>query len=252
MLQPLYFTQNPPGSAGAEILNSGAEGLICLGLDPPNPTDPPATKPVSLKSGLHWHSPAALAKVMGSMDSWPGFPEPDLTLITAEVRTGDAEPLRIDLLYLNPNGGIIPVVLKVGGTDLDTHGQVIRQMAGLRMQVLSRDWVMDQRKQFLQRLHDVQGEDGGGPPQEKALAEGLEAFQAKISGIPENDFYLVPGRGILLDEAFPEPLMSAARFLNNEINMALRLIRLEAFVDEDWQPEGGACSVRLEMTDVFK
>jgi hypothetical protein len=184
-----------------------------------------------------------LQKVLRYADFWDNFPESGLRLITAEVKAG-VEPQRIDLLYLRSDGIIIPCELKVGGQELDSHGQLIRYIADLSGQSITREWVCAKRRDYLARVHCAR------PQSEQNIKIDLSVFEEKIAPIPDADFKISNGTGIIMDEGFPRPLVSAVRYLNTAYQMAIRLIELKAFVEDTWNPALEEFIMRIDLHEL--
>lgn len=207
-------------------------------------TEPPPELPmrISLKSDLLWREVENLQRVMRGADLWTEFPEPDLRLISAEVRAGD-EDQRIDLLYLRQDGGILPCELKVGGRSRDTHGQLIRYIADLNRQTIDREWVTALRRNYLVRKYS------GELNAEQNVLVDLREFIQEIADIPA--FQLLDRTGIIIDEGFAPALVTAVRYLNNSCGFSIRMIRADAHVANDWRLDGGEWIMRLDFNEVL-
>jgi hypothetical protein len=240
MPRSLYFEKHKMivGRIGEE---PHVEFMTTYGIKPRKPQQPELTRHISLKDDLKWREVQNLQKVMSGADFWSEFPEPGLRLITAEVKAG-TEPQRIDLLYLRTDGGVLPCELKVGGTELDTHGQLIRYISDLSAQPISKDWVISRRREYLDRkYHD-------NDKREQNVRIDLFKFEEQIEAVSE--FRLVSKTGIMMDEGFPSALVTAVRFLNRECALAIRLIQLDAFVTDDWTLDAEEYVMRLDLNEI--
>jgi hypothetical protein len=177
---------------------------------------------------------------MKEADFWTSFPEPGLHLISAEVQAGD-EPQRIDLLYVNENGGVFPCELKVGGEDPDTHGQIIRYIADLDSQPISEEWIKAQREAYFLR---------------KTKHRELQSMEVFIDWVefrkklPENlEFRVIEKYGIIIDGKFPSKLIRAVKYLNERAGFCLRLIRAQAYVTEDFVSASEPHLMRLDFEE---
>lgn len=211
-----------------------------FGVQSRSPEHDSLNKPVSLKRDLQWGEIANLQKVMKQADFWTNFPEPGLHLISAEVQAGD-EPQRIDLLYVNENGGVFPCELKVGGEDPDTHGQLIRYIADLDSQQISEKWIEAQREAYFRRKT------------KDRVQQSMEVFIDWVEfkrKLPENlEFRVIKKYGIIIDEEFPSKLIRAVKYLNEQAGFCLRLIRAQAYVAEDFVSVSEPHLMRLDFEE---
>jgi hypothetical protein len=109
---------------------------------------------ISLKKDLGWRENEELRQVIRKGDIWSYFPAKNYTLVGVEFEPGD-EKQRIDILYIRDDGGILPCELKIGGTSLDTHGQLIRYIADLSCQDINLDWVQKANEKFLSKFNNT-------------------------------------------------------------------------------------------------
>lgn len=211
-----------------------------FGVQPRSPEHDLLKRPVSLKKDLHWGEVSNLQMVMRRADFWTDFPEKNFHLISAEVKAGD-EPQRIDLLYVRDDGGVFPCELKVGGEDPDTHGQIIRYIADLDGQQISKDWIKTQRAAYFDRKMK------GQPRQSMDVFIDWVEFEKKLPNVPE--YRAIKKHGIIIDEGFPSKLLRAVKYLNEQAGFSLRLIRAQAYVADEFTDPDGPHLMRLDFEE---
>jgi hypothetical protein len=241
MPKSLYF-QKQRIKVGTTAGAARDEIFTTYGVQARVPQHKEIRKRISLRNDLEWREVQDLQELMKEADFWESFPEPGLRLVTAEVKAGD-EPQRIDLLYLRDDGGIIPCELKVGGTDLDTHGQLLRYMADLSNQAVSREWVITQRRHYLARKNKDRADAA------QNIRSELMQFEARIGAI-SNDAFRLLDIGIIVDEGFPQAMISAVAFLNRRSELSLRLIRLDTYVADDWTLDTEEYVMRIDLNEI--
>jgi hypothetical protein len=197
-------------------------------------------KPVELKKDLKWTEVKYLQNMLCKGDIWHNFPAVGLTLVSSEFSPGD-EKQRLDLLYLREDGGLLPCELKIGGNSKDTHGQLIRYMADLSFQKLNQAYIKKQAEKFHRKIMDH-------------VARGIHENKfnrfCKDNKITDKAIRLIPRAGILIDEKFNPSLLKAVRFLNNECGFSIRMLKLSAFVAQDWNSGWNDFIMRLDFTDI--
>ncbi len=194
---------------------------------------------ISLTRNLCWDE-KNLQLILLSADIWSSFPALGLTIVDAEFKGGD-ENQRIDLLYLRDDGGLLPCEIKIGGKVEDAHGQLIRYMADLGFQKLDMEYLQHRRKHFIARFTD--------PVRHLLHTQKFEKFIEEHQ-ITDKFIRLLPQAGILIVEAFPAQIMKAVRFLNHSCGFAIRMLRVEAFVADDWTATAEKYFMRLDFVDV--
>ena len=197
---------------------------------------------VGLKTDFGWGEVQHLETVFEKADIWKDFPAQGLKFIAAEIRAGE-EDQRIDLLYLQEDGGLYPCELKLGGTSLDTHGQIIRYIADLSYQEIDADWLWEVRKRYLVRR---------GTTREDALKIARHELHRHLrnSGIGPNDLHMVRNAGILVDEGFKPQLLKAVRYLNEFCGFSLRMLQMNTFVGEDWNVDAPEFRARIDIVEL--
>lgn len=240
MLKTLYFRRLKflKGAVGSE---PQVAYQTSFGVLPKDYDFASMKKRVSLKNDLRWRELKHLRVVMESANFWDGFPMSDLRLVTAEIKAG-REPQRIDLLYVGKDGGVFPCELKVGGFGKDTHGQVIRYLADLRHQPVTREWLVKSHERYLKRIQESNAED------ENVKFE-LQKFREWIADVEDEKFHHVKGKAFIIDEGFPSALVGAVNYLNSEHGFELRLFMAEAYVEESWTPDTLAYGMRLDFVE---
>jgi len=195
---------------------------------------------VRLKQDLGWREVQHLQNILRKGDIWDGFPARGYTLVAAEVKAGDEEQ-RIDILYIRNDGALLPCELKVGGTALDTHGQLIRYISDMYFQHVDLAWVRRYHEGFLSSIDD-----------DVAKSLHAEKFNAFITdnGIEDRFIRLLPKSGVIIDEEFKPQLLKAVRYLNGYCGFSIRLIQIETFVDEQWEPTMDDFLFRIDFVDV--
>ena len=172
---------------------------------------------IGLKEDLGWQENKDLRQVIRKGDIWSNFPTKNHTLIGVELAPGGEEQ-RIDILYIRDDGGILPCELKIGGTSLDTHGQLIRYIADLSCQDINLDWVRKANEKFLSRFNDIDR-----LPWQDRFNQFLETNDVK-----NKDVHILPKSGIIMDEDFKPQLLKAVRYLNECCGFSIRLIQIKA------------------------
>ena len=194
---------------------------------------------IGLKEDLGWQENKDLRQVIRKGDIWSNFPTKNHTLIGVELAPGGEEQ-RIDILYIRDDGGILPCELKIGGTSLDTHGQLIRYIADLSCQDINLDWVRKANEKFLSRFNDIDR-----LPSQDRFNQFLETNDVK-----NKDVHILPKSGIIMDEDFKPQLLKAVRYLNECCGFSIRLIQIKAFVADDWNRNMKKYGFRMDFTDV--
>lgn len=197
---------------------------------------------ISLKSDLEWGEVEHLQKVFRGADIWNNFPAEGLKFIFAELKAG-YEDQRVDLLYLRDDGGLYPCELKIGGSSLDSHGQLIRYIADLHYQTINIQWLLDARLRYLKnegktdaRVHDIE-------------TQKLRDFLMERN-IKERHIHLLRNSGIIVDEGFKSQTLNAVRYLNEYCGFSIRLLRLDAFAASDWDINQAEFRVRIDVVEV--
>ena len=195
---------------------------------------------IGLKKDLGWRENEELRQVIRKGDIWSDFPAKNYTLVGVEFEPGD-EKQRIDILYIRDDGGILPCELKIGGTSLDTHGQLIRYIADLSYQDVDLDWVIKANETFLNRF--------GCTGTQLSWRDQFNRF-LETNDIKNKKVRILPKSGIIMDEDFKPQLVKAVRYLNECCGFWIRLIQIKAFVADDWNRNMGKYGFRMDFTDV--
>ena len=196
---------------------------------------------IKLKDDLDWQEDL-LKRVLHRANIWPDFPSKHYTLVGVEFKAGDEEQ-RVDMLYIRDDGALLPCELKIGETlrSLDTHGQLIRYIADLQFQDINLNWVRNYHKKFLDTFSDE--------ATKSIHSEGFEKF-LNSNGIKDRFVRILPRTGIIMDEGFKPQLLKAIRYLNEYCGFSIRLIQIEAFVDDNWNSHMTQYKFRMDFTDV--
>jgi hypothetical protein len=195
---------------------------------------------VSLKRDFRWREVQELQNVLRKSDIWSDFPARGYTLVNAEFKGGD-EDQRIDLLYLRNDGALLPCELKIGGDAKDSHGQLMRYIADLFYQGLDVAWVRGAHDRFLESIHDDVARD----LHRRKFDEFLST-----NNIEDRFVRLLPRSGLLIDEGFPPQLVKAVRYLNGYCGFAIRMLQIDAAVENDWTAESQNFLYKLDFVDV--
>lgn len=200
------------------------------------------TRKISLKTDFEWREVQNLQKVFCLADIWKDFPAEGLKFISAETKGGD-EDQRVDVLYLRDDGGLYPCELKLGGSSLDTHGQLIRYIADLSYQQVDRQWIVDQRIAYLKRkgVQDRREHES----EARELTEYLDEMK-----IDNRHVRLIRNAGIIVDEQFKPQMLKAVRYLNEFCGFSIRLLRMDAFVAENWECGLSKYLARIDLVEV--
>jgi len=211
---------------------------------------------ISLKHDLKWGEVSHLQKIFCKAEIWENFPAENLKFICAELKLGE-ENQRIDLLYLRDDGGLYICELKIGGTSLDAPGQLIRYIADLHNQPVNIEWVCDKRLKYLGSDKEQciivpspeEGEDTSAQQSREFNREKMITFFSE-KGIADRDVHLIKNEGIIVDEGFKSQVITTVRHLNEQCGFSIRLLRLDAFVAEDWSLEQPEFRVRIDVVEV--
>ena len=197
---------------------------------------------ISLKSDLKWGEVEHLQRVFRGAEIWSNFPAEGLKLIFAELKAGD-EDQRVDLLYLRNDGGLYPCELKIGGSSLDSHGQLIRYMSDLHCQTINIQWLLDARLRYIKnkgetdsRVHEIETKE-------------LRDFLVERR-IEDRHIHVLRNSGIIVDEGFKSQTLTAVRYLNENCGFSIRLLRLDAFAALDWDINQAEFRVRIDVVEV--
>ena len=217
---------------------------IMFGIEPSALQEDPAEyarmkRRISLKDDLDWRE-GHLQQVLRRANIWPDFPAKRYTLVGVEFKAGDEEQ-RVDILYMRDDGALLPCELKIGGTSLDTHGQLIRYIADLQFQDISFNWVRDYHEKFLNTISDE--------ATKSIHSEGFGKF-LESNDIKDRFIRILPRTGIIMDEDFKPQLLKAVRYMNEYCGFSIRLIQIEAFVDDNWHSHMTQYKFRIDFTDV--
>jgi hypothetical protein len=222
-------------------MNRGRKVTVSFGIKPKSNTEllefDKLQTPISLKSDLGWRENSDLQNLLRKSDIWSDFPEVGLTLVDAEFGRGRRQ--RLDVLYLRDDGGLLPCELKIGSKLTDSHGQLIRYMAGLASEQLDVNWLRKRQKHFLRAIKDSAA---------KSLhKEKLDNF---ISFHKIDKVYLLPKTGILIQENFHSEIMRAVRYLNEDCGFCIRTVEIKPFVADDWNSTMGEFIMRLDFVAI--
>lgn len=195
---------------------------------------------VSLKNDLQWNEVTHLQKMLVKSDIWDNFPVKGVTLLNNEFKPGD-EDQRLDLLYLREDGALIPCELKIGGTNKDSHGQLIRYIADLHFENLNAVWMQAQLDSFLEKIDDDVAKDVHKTKMEDFIRENT---------ITDKYIRLLPKTGILIDEGFKPQLLKTVRYLNGYCGFTIRLIEIETYVETEETVSLNEFKFRIDFIDV--
>ena len=214
LIKSLYFTKDP------NMHPSFLFGIQPSGLPALCEKDYARMKRrIGLKEDLGWQENKDFRQVIRKGDIWSNFPTKNHTLVGVELAPGGEEQ-RIDILYIRDDGGILPCELKIGGTSLDTHGQLIRYIADLSYQNVDLDWVIKANETFLKRF--------GCTVTQLSWRDQFNQF-LETNDIRNKNVRILPKSGIIMDEDFKPQLLRSrlktmffyARRLSNNCVMAI-------------------------------
>ena len=239
IFQSTYWRQRTIVANGVNELES------CWASRPRNDLEqaiyPHLRRRVSLKRDLGWSEVKNLQGFLRQSDGLTKFPMKDVQLAAVEFKPGDLNQ-RVDLLYIDSNGGLFPAELKLGGNSLDAAGQLVRYMADLDQQAITIEYV---RKKFQKTLDFFAPEFGPNYVGDIHLNKFNEFLDHHHITQP----HLVDRKGWLINEEFPPQLEATVAFLNRR-GFDIRLIRLDAFVDENWQLDFDDRYMRIDLVDI--
>ena len=234
-MKSLYFIKGAPNMPQPIMFGITPFAGLCE-----NPEDYARMKIlVGLKNDFGWKEDQ-IKQVLRRANIWSDFPEKGYRLVGVEFKAGDEEQ-RVDILYIRDDGALLPCELKIGGTSLDTHGQLIRYIADLQFQDINLNWVRNYHKKFLDTITDKATESIHG--------EGFEDFLTS-NDIKDRLVRILPKTGIIMDEGFKLQLLKAVRYLNEYCGFSIRLIQIETFVDDNWNSDMAEYKFRIDFTDV--
>lgn len=240
MPQTLYLLKS-------EALAEGTgTSSICFGLTPNGKGTyddfHSLNRKISLKNDLGWQEVGDLQKIFRRAEIWENFPAEGLKFVFAELQAGE-EDQRIDLLYLRDDGGLYPCELKIGGGSMDTHGQLLRYIADLHFQEININWLLDRRRRYLINKGVT------GDIDQTIDLEKLKDYLAE-KGIEDKHLHLLRNSGIIVDEGFKPQMLKAVRYLNEQCGFSIRLLRMDAYAADDWDPQAPEFRVRFDITEI--
>lgn len=191
--------------------------------------------PVNLKDDLNWKEVRDLLAIIRGADMWDDFPIAGHTLIAADQKFGQKNQ-RLDLLYMNTSAELIAGELKIGGTETDTHGQLIRYIADIQQEEISWDWIYEQRNKYLRRLPEITSD---------IESEKFERFRNRMAPSIKPRFNA--NKGFILDEFFKSPLTTSLEFLRVTASLDFRAIKISAFGEPDLTFTDPRIYLRLEI-----
>lgn len=194
---------------------------------------------IELKADLGWGE-YELRQILRQGNVWSDFPIKGCKLVGTEFKLGD-EAQRVDILYIRNDGGLLPCELKIGGTALDTHGQLIRYIADLHFQDINLDCIRCYRKKFTNTVLDATAKDIPGDTFDEFI---------KKNHIKDRSVRILPKTGIIMYECFKPQLLEAVRYLNEYCGFSIRLIQIKAFVADDWNKDMEDYLFRIDFSDV--
>ena len=210
---------------------------------------------IRLSADLGWREVEHVQTMLRKSDIWGDFPFEGATLVRHEFKPGD-EDQRIDLLFIRSDCTLYPCELKVGGTSKDTHGQLLRYLADLHF---TPDWtvakVRERHAAFMGSIKtpmpglSVEAGAGSLVTARHVLDDEFNEFLARHE-LHDGDAVGLYRGGALIDEEFPAQLVTAVRYLNDECAFDIRLVKLEAFTEDDWTPEASEMWMRIDLVDV--
>ena len=195
-------------------------------------------KEIKLKDDLEWGEDEHFQNLLRKADIWSDYLIDGLTIVEAEFKIYEQDQ-RVDILYLDNNGLLIPCELKVSGDKKDTHGQLIRYMSDICSANTNMDFVKAKFEQFLQKFSEKEIRK----LHEKKLNEFIKTH--KITKISTSPF-----RGIIIDNGFRPQLKKAVEHLNNKCNFDITLIKVTAKVNNSWAKSADEYLFRLDFSQI--
>ena len=136
----------------------------------------------------------------------------------------------------------MPCELKIGGTSLNTHGQLIRYIADLSYQDVNLDWVKNyHQEKFLNTFSN--------PSTQSMQGVTFDGFPT-TNNIKDKFVRILPKTGVIMDEDFKPQILKAVRYLNGYCGFSIRLIQIKTFVADDWKNQMEEYLFRIDFTDV--
>lgn len=200
----------------------------------------PLNNQINLKENLGWREVQDLQKLILRGDLWDNFPAHGYTLVGAEFKPGD-EDQRLDILYLRDDGALLPCELKIGGTYLDTHGQLIRYISDLTFQKIDLKYLQETNKKHLETITN--------DATRKMLSEKFNKF-IEDNIITDRFIRVLPKTGLIIDEGFKPQILKTVRYLNDYCGFAIKMIRIDTYVDPMWKNDWEEYRMRIELVDI--
>lgn len=195
---------------------------------------------ISLKEDLNWEEVKDLQNLLRKSDIWTNFPLDNITLIDAEFKIAEQEQ-RLDLLYLQSDGLLVPFELKIAGTSTNTHGQLIRYISDLYSirNSIDLDYVKNKAEQFADKfLSDT------------TIKEHKQKTEEFITAHKINTISVKPNKGFIIDTNFKPQLAKAINHLNDHCSFDLNSIKISTKVDQNWSPMMDEYFFKIEFQQI--
>lgn len=173
-------------------------------------------------------------------DLWDNFPAHGYTLVGAEFKPGD-ENQRLDILYIRNDGALLPCELKIGGTYLDTHGQLIRYISDLTFQKIDLSYLKKINKKYLDSITNE--------TTQKLLSGKFKNFISD-NNITDRFIRVLPKTGLIIDEGFKPQILKTVRYLNDYCGFTIKMIQIVTYVDPNWEDSWDEYRMRIELIDI--
>jgi hypothetical protein len=196
---------------------------------------------ISLKTDLGWKEKNHLQNILAKCDIWADFLYKDLILVSSESYPGK-EIQRLDLLYLDSKGNLIPCELKIGEESLDTHGQIIRYIAALDKNKINRNDLDNKYENYLSKINDTSVK--------MELKTKYDGFCGKH--FKRNKYFTVKEKiGLIIDEEFKPQLIDAVKYLNRKCGFKISLIKITAYTTKNWSKGNGSFDLKIILKKVL-
>jgi len=161
----------------------------------------------------------------------------DTVLINYEVPSGNFKQ-RIDLLFLNSKGILIPCELKLNRKSYDIHGQLIRYFSDLHFQKLDKSWLIDKHNSYISKLKK-------NDPDTKIKKATISNAAITSEQMQFDDFIKkhkikkirISSTGIIINEEISDKVILAVQFLNKYHKFDIKLFQANIFVHKSWNKD---------------
>lgn len=156
----------------------------------------------------------------------------NLCLVSVE-QSNEGSDQKVDLLYLQSDGKILPAEIKTSNNGRDVHGQIIRYIAGFHGENFTIDKILKMAK--------------------RKIPENIGNINdfIKKNNINENKIELLEKTGLVICENFHNDTTIAIKYLKEIASINIKMFRIELFVEEEWDKEINRFIYRIDLNEIL-